>query len=316
MTEIAIATRGSALARWQANYVRSALLARCGDVRIELKVIRTTGDEELQAPAHGAIDKGMFTSQIEDALLTGSVSLAVHSLKDLPTQLPDGLVIAAVTARSDPADVLVSKGGLTLDDLPEGAKVLTGSVRRRAQLLHRRADLKISPVRGNVETRLRKLDESDARAIVLARAGLERLGLTQRLEPAEFLPACGQGALAVEVRSDDIAARELLAPLDDPASRLAVTAERGFLAALGGGCRLPVGAYARFTDEATLTLTGILADLDGSRLLKQTICCACADAEAAGRLGARLADKLPAAERREILDEVLNAGDRLWEERT
>jgi len=299
MSRIVIGTRGSPLAAWQADFVRTALLAEHEGLEVDVQVIRTRGDQAVQAPLHAMEGKGLFTKEIENALLAGTIDLAVHSLKDLPTDLPDGLDLAAVAAREDPADVLVCGEGLTLATLPQGAEVLTGSLRRRAQLMHLRRDLKVSPVRGNVQTRLRKLDESDAEAMVLARAGLSRLGLldraTERLDPAEFLPACGQGALGIETRGDDASLRELLAPLDDAASRSAVGAERAFLAALGGGCQVPMGAYARIAgDGAALTITGMVADIDGSRLLRRTVEASFDGVAAAESLGRRLADRLRA----------------------
>ncbi len=311
MNRVVIGTRGSSLALWQANHVQDALKASRSDLEVSLKIIRTKGDEALHAPLHVMLDKGLFTRKIEETLLAGAIDLAVHSLKDLPTELPDGLVLAATTSRQDPADVLVSKDGQTLKTLGDGAKVLTGSLRRRAQLLHCRPDLRISSVRGNVETRLRKLSECEAQAIVFAHAGLVRLGLgervTERLDPAQFVPACGQGALAIEIRCDDLSVREMLHSLDDLESRRAVTAERAFLATLEGGCQVPIGAYARETPgRETLALTGMVANLDGSRLLRKTIADAVTGVEAAKELGQRLAEELRKDGAQEILDEVTN----------
>ncbi len=311
MNRIVIGTRSSSLALWQANYVQDALKASRSDLEICLKTIKTKGDEALHAPLHVMLDKGLFTRKIEEELLAGAIDLAVHSLKDLPTELPDGLTLAAITSRQDPADVLVSKDGQTLETLGEGAQVLTGSLRRRAQLLHYRPDLRVSSVRGNVETRLQKLSECQAQAIVLAHAGLVRLGLgervTERLDPAQFVPACGQGALAIETRCDDLPVREILHCLDDLETRRAVTAERAFLATLEGGCQVPIGAYARETPgREKLTLTGMVASLDGSRLLRKTIAAAVTDAKVAKKLGQRLAEELRNDGAREILDDVAN----------
>jgi len=309
VSRVVIGTRGSALAKWQANFVRRALLATRDDLRVDLEIIRTKGDAILHVALHEMLDKGLFTKEIEAALLAGRIDLAVHSLKDLPTDLPDGLALAAIPAREDPADVLVSKHAATLDDLPPGAEVLSGSLRRRAQLLHRRSDLKVLPVRGNVQTRLRKLDESGAEGMILARAGLARLGLldraTRRLDPNDFLPACGQGALAIEIRSDDPSTADLLKPLDDAFARVSVTAERTFLAALGGGCQVPLGAHARLDDDGSaLTLTGMVASLDGRRLLRRTVSAPLAGPHGAEALGRQLADGLLADGCREILDEI------------
>lgn len=299
MRRLVIATRGSDLAMWQAGFVADALAACHGGLEIELRIVRTRGDKLLDSPP-AKLDKGMFTREIQKALLAGSADLTVHSLKDLPIEGPDGLRLAAVAARQDPADALVAKGGLALKQLPPGAKVLAGSPRRKAQLLHVRSDLVVLPVRGNVDTRLRKLDTSDAEAMVLARAGLVRLGLagriTERLDPGQFLPACGQGALAVEVRSDEAELADLLAAIDDGPTRAATGAERAFLAGLGGGCRVPAGAYAAFAaDGRTLSVVGMIAEPDGRRLTKRTVSGDVGDVKAAEALGRRLAEGVLAA---------------------
>lgn len=312
MNPLAIGTRGSALALWQAHHVRSALLARWDGLEVTLEIIRTPGDQPGDTPLYQMPDTGLFTRRIEQALMDGRVDLAVHSLKDLPTDMPAGLEIAAVSAREDPADALVAKDGLTLAGLPEGATVLTGSLRRRAQLLHRRPDLRVAPIRGNVPTRLRKLAESEAAATVMARAGLVRLGLeaqiTERLDPAEFLPACGQGALAMQVRRDDGGARERVAPLNDPHARDAVSAERAFLADLQGGCQVPLGAYAEVTDGgASLRMIGMVSSLDGVRLLRSAGTVPLDAPDAPQRLGRQLANELRQAGAREILDEIAQA---------
>ncbi len=307
MRRIVIGTRGSELALWQANHVRSALLAAHAGLAVEIEIIRTKGDRILDKALHQMLDKGLFTKEIESALLAGAVDLAVHSLKDLPTELPEGLVLAAVTEREDPADLLIAKSPTALDDLPRGASVLTGSLRRAAQILHQRPDIEVRPVRGNVATRLRKLDESDADAIVLARAGLVRLGLLDRpatrLDPAEFLPACGQGALGIEIRSDDGDLAQLLYPLNDATTRAAVTAERAFLADLGGGCQAPCGAYVRpGDDEASFEATGMVASLDGRRLLRRSV--SAAPGQEPQAIGRALADALRQAGCIEILDRI------------
>ncbi len=298
------------MAMWQANHIRDAVLAHDNTLRIELKVIKTSGDRAIKAEFHGSLDKGLFTTEIENELFAGSISMAVHSLKDLPTELPDELVLGAITVREDPADVLICKTADSLNALPIGAKVLTGSLRRRGQLLHLRNDLDVLPVRGNVQTRLRKLDESDAEATILARAGLVRMDLgeriTQRLDPIDFLPACGQGALAVEIRQDNRQMHTILEPLEDSQSRLAVTAERSFLASLGGGCQVPVGAYARFSnDNQTLVLTGMISSLCGKKLLRDTVSGCVGDEPSAAALGQSLSDVLSEKGSREILAEVL-----------
>jgi hydroxymethylbilane synthase len=304
-----IGTRGSPLAMWQADHVRRALVEAHPGLEVKIEVIRTTGDV-LPEPSLARIGgKGVFTKEIENALLKRDVDLAVHSLKDLPTQLADGLCLAAVLEREDPADALVAREGRRLAQLPAGAKLLTGSLRRQAQALHRRPDLKIAPMRGNVQTRLSKFDRSDASAMLLACAGLVRLNLsdriTERLDPAEFLPACGQGALAVEVRADDARVADLCRALDDRATRLATTAERAFLAALGGGCLAPIGAYGRSPDGAeNLALTGMVASPDGSRLIQRTVVGAVREPGDAVALGERLAERLRAEGAEEILREI------------
>ncbi|MGO8703854.1 MAG: hydroxymethylbilane synthase [Candidatus Brocadiia bacterium] len=309
MEACVIGTRGSPLAMWQADYVRRALIQAHAGLEVRIEIIRTTGDVLLEPPLARIGGMGVFTKEIENALLKRQVDLAVHSLKDLPTQLADGLRLAAVLKREDPADALVARDGRGLAQLPAGAKVLTGSLRRQAQLMHRRPDLKIAQMRGNVQTRLDKFDRSDASAMLLACAGLARLNLsgriTQRLDPAEFLPACGQGALAVEVRADDSRVAELCGALDDRATRLATTAERAFLAALGGGCLAPIGAYGRSPNgEEKLVLTGMVARLDGSRLIQQTVAGAAREPDGAVALGERLAERLRAEGAEEILREI------------
>ena len=317
MKSIVIGTRGSPLAMWQANYIRDAIGANDSSLTVELKIIKTLGDQVLRDQAYGTLDKGLFTTEIENELLAGSISMAVHSLKDLPTELPEDLCLGAIPVREDPADALIAKTARSLAELPAGAKVFTGSLRRRGQLLHLRGDLEVLPVRGNVQTRLRKLDESDVEAMILARAGLVRSDLgdriTERLDPAEFLPACGQGALAIEIRQDNRDMQRILQPLEDLPSRLAVTAERAVLSSLGGGCQVPVGAYGRFS-EGQLILTGMVSSLCGEKLLRETISRPVADESAAVSLGESLADLLRQKGCQEILDEVLeqskpSAGD-------
>ena len=261
---ILIGTRGSALALAQAEGVARQL--RDLGARVELRIIKTTGDR-VQGPPEMPAEKGVFVKEIEAALLAGEVRLAVHSLKDLPTDLKPGLLIAAVPLRADPRDALISRGQ-RLADLPRGARVGTSSPRRRAQLLRVRPDLEMLPVRGNVDTRLRKLAAGDYDAIVLAAAGLERLGLgdriVERLACEVCLPAPGQGALAVEARAGDEEAIGLARRIEDAASRACVEAERALLAGLGGGCRVPIGALAE-AEGAALRLRGVVASPDGAR---------------------------------------------------
>ena len=250
-----IGSRGSQLARWQAHWIQTRLEQLGEQCRIE--IIRTTGDKitdvalsQVGAQVGG---KGLFTKEIEEALLAGAIDIAVHSLKDMPTELPDGLTLAAIPEREDPRDALI---GRKLEDLPAGARVGTGSLRRAAQLRALRPDLQIEDIRGNVDTRLRKLDEGRYDAIVLASAGLRRLGLENRIaeifDPSVMCPAVGQGALAVETRDDDGAAFQIAKRLEDSATRSAVTAERAVLASLGGGCQAPMGAHATVESRTIL----------------------------------------------------------------
>ncbi len=283
---LTIGSRGSHLALWQARHV-AGLLDRAG-ISTRVEVIKTTGDHLQTASLVQAGGKGLFTKEIEDALLAGSIDLAVHSLKDLPTETPPGLAIAAIPEREDPRDALVGKA---LRDLPPGARVGTSSGRRAAQLRVIRPDLAIEPVRGNVDTRLRKLKEGQYDAILLAAAGLRRLGLeseiAQILSPDEMCPAAGQGALAIQTRAGD-EAFAICRSLDDPASHRAVDAERAALSALGGGCQLPVGAFAEHRGSV-LRLTAVVVAPDGSKHLR-------AEAEhspdLAEELGLRVAQEL------------------------
>jgi hydroxymethylbilane synthase len=246
-----IGSRGSQLALWQANHIADRLRAHGHSVEIE--IIKTTGDRLQEVTFAQVGSKGMFTKEIEDALAEGRVDLAVHSLKDLPTELPAGFALAATPQRVDPRDVFVSVNFAGLSALPAGAKVGTSSQRRRAQLKELRPDVEAVEFRGNVDTRLRKLSEGQVEAILLAAAGLDRLQKTewvrQRLEPKDFCPAAGQGSLGIETRLNDAATLTALAFLDDAATRFAVTAERAALAALGGGCQVPIGIHCRPTEE-------------------------------------------------------------------
>ncbi len=250
-----IGSRGSQLALWQANHI--AGLLRVQGHEVEIAIIKTAGDRQQEVTFAQVGSKGMFTKEIEEALAAGRVDLAVHSLKDLPTELPEPFALAATPSRADPRDAFVSVKHLSLADLPRKARVGTSSPRRRAQLKALRQDLKAIEFRGNVDTRLRKLSEGQVDAILLAAAGLDRLGKTdwvrERLDPKDFCPAAGQGALAIETRKDDTATIEAVAFLDHPDTRFAVTAERAALAALGGGCQVPIGIHCRpsFAEDAS-----------------------------------------------------------------
>jgi hydroxymethylbilane synthase len=267
---ITVGTRGSALALVQTRQVVGLLKQAHPDCRFAIQHITTQGDRVLDRSLTAIGGKGVFVKEIEEALLQHRIDLAVHSFKDLPTEQPAGLIVGAVPERVDPCDVLVARAGLTLADLPHGARLGTSSLRRSVQVHALRPDLQLADIRGNVDTRLRKLDEGQYDAIILAAAGLGRLGLgdraTQRFDPALFLPAPGQGALALEMRRDDDEVRELAASLDHAPTRAAALAERAFLSGLGGGCDLPIGAYARPSEADRLVLRGMRSEVDGSNL--------------------------------------------------
>jgi len=268
---IVIGSRGSGLAMRQSEQVAEAFRALLPNTEVTITVIRTTGDKIVDVPLSRVGGKGLFTKEIEEALLAGDVDLAVHSMKDLPTELPKGLCIAAVPKREEPYDALISREGHAVDQLPAHARVGTSSLRRAAQLRAYRKDLEVVPIRGNVDTRLRKVREGDVDATVLAAAGLRRMGLakeiTQVLPDTIMLPAPAQGALAVEVREDNAPMREVLARLDDADSRIAVTAERTLLAAMEGGCQVPLGALAR-REAGQIVLDACVCSLDGTQVFR------------------------------------------------
>lgn len=269
--QLSFATRPSALARWQTQYVMGLLQAAWPELTCQEEIITTSGDRILDRPLPEIGGKGLFTQELEAALLSGRVQAAVHSLKDLPVEAMPGLILAAIPLRGEMRDVLVSAHGFHLMNLPMGARVGTSSLRRRAQLLALRPDLSIQSLRGNVDTRLRKAQECEYDAIVLAGAGLVRLGLRDQITewlPLELIaPAPGQGALAVQCRADDESTLHLLAALDDHDTRLAASAERAFSSGLGAGCSLPVGAYASL-HATSIHLNGVVVSLDGSRVIR------------------------------------------------
>ena len=269
---VRLGTRGSRLALWQTHHVRTALERAWPDLRGEPVTYSTLGDRVTGVALARVGDKGLFTRDLEDALRAGDIDAAVHSLKDLPTEPADGLAVGAVLERADAREALVSRLDAPLDRLPPGARVGTSSVRRRSQLLARRPDLHVTDIRGNVPTRIEKVRQGDYDATLLALAGLARLDLAHaaaEILPLDvFLPAPGQGALAVQVRADDARMRRLLAPLDHAPSRLATAAERGVLSALGGGCQAPVGAATRWLDVDLLELSTLVAGYDGDTLLR------------------------------------------------
>jgi hydroxymethylbilane synthase len=291
--KLRIGTRGSQLARWQAQWVADRL-GGLGHA-VELIEIATRGDLERGRSIEEIGTRGVFTKEIQRALVAGDVDVGVHSLKDLPTEPVDGLMLAAVPPRESAADVLVSTKAASLAELPPGARLGTGSLRRRAQLRHQRPDVQVEDVRGNVDTRLRKLDAGDFDAIVLAEAGLRRLGLENRISqvlPFEImLPAVGQGALALECRADDAATRAAVAPLDDRATHLATLAERALLARLRGGCMAPVGAWAR-VEGSRLRLSAVVLSIDGRRRMEANDVAVASSPADAEQLGCRVADAL------------------------
>ncbi len=274
--KLTFATRPSALARWQTQWVIRALQTIHPHLECEEKIITTQGDKILDKPLPEIGGKGLFTQELESELLSGAVHCAVHSLKDLPVENPEGLTIGCIPARAEVRDALISRDGYTLATLPPNASVGTSSLRRAAQLLSLRPDLRTQPLRGNVDTRLRKALDGQYDAIVLAGAGLTRLGLdshvTEWLSLDLMLPAPGQGALAVQCRADDTTTLELLAALEDESTRKCVTAERAFLQALGGGCAVPVAAYAKVEGQRSkvISLTGLVISEDGKKVVKVT----------------------------------------------
>jgi hydroxymethylbilane synthase len=307
MTEqrrLRIGTRGSALALWQAEWVKSQLLGGQQELIVELVVIKTTGDKILDVPLAMVGGKGLFVKEIEEALLDGRADLAVHSVKDMPAELPEGLHLAAMPPREDPRDALISKNGAGLDTLPHGARVGTSSLRRAAQLLHLRSDLRIETLRGNVDTRLRKLETEGLDAIVLAAAGLKRMEqsqvISEYLEPERIVPAVGQGALGIETRIGDVSTNEIVASLIHQQTVTTVRAERAFLKRLEGGCQVPIGGYATMEGE-TLILTGMVADLKGVRLIRKKMR---GDARQPEVVGESLAEAVLESGGREILAEI------------
>lgn len=274
--QLILGTRGSRLALWQANFVKRLMEEEYGDITVKIEIIKTTGDKVTKIPLADIGGKALFLKEIEEALLAKRIDLGVHSMKDVPCDLPRGLTIGAILQREDPRDVFISKKYRSLFSLPKKAQIGTSSLRRRAQLKNFRPDLEIVPLRGNLETRLKKLHTEHLSAIVLASAGMTRLGLVRKISEylpvSLMLPAVGQGAIGVEVRSGDSRVKKLIGFLNHPETETAVTAERAFLKVLEGGCHTPIGAYAEITDsslnQATVRLTGMVASIDGRQLLR------------------------------------------------
>jgi hydroxymethylbilane synthase len=309
---ITIGSRGSKLALWQAQWVRDRLAAAGHGTT--LRVIQTTGDKRPTAETHQPLpiartiaeagSKGLFIKEIEEALLAHEIDVAVHSLKDLPTEQPAGLTLGAVPQREDARDVFIARDGQPLERLPRGARVATGSLRRQTQLRSLRADLAYVAIRGNLDTRLRKLERGDCEALVLAAAGVHRLGLGDRITAYfsldQMCPAVGQGALGVEIRDDDGHARDAVAPLDHPTTHQAVRAESALLRRLGGGCQVPIAAHALWED-GHLRLRGLVASLDSTRVIRAQGAGSLSDAEA---LGVAVAEDLLRQGAREILSSL------------
>ncbi len=295
-----IGTRKSKLALWQANYVKERLESR--GYSVELVLITTTGDKILDAPLAKIGGKGLFVKEIEEALLRGDIDLAVHSLKDVPMVLPEGLTLGAITEREEPFDVLISRDGRGFQELPEGAKVGTSSLRRQVQIKRKRPDLRVETLRGNVDTRLRKLEEGLYDAIVLAYAGVKRMGFEERVSQVleDFIPAVGQGSLAIEIRQEDQRVYEAIASLDHRESRIRAECERAFLRELQGGCQVPIGAYAWIENEK-LKLKAFISDLEGKRFLEGV---EEGDLHQAEQVGKKLARRLLEEGGKEILEEI------------
>ena len=303
--ELKIGTRQSLLALWQSNFIAGELRKEYPECEVTLKKIVTKGDRILDVPLAQIGGKGLFTKEIEEELLDGTVDLAVHSLKDMPTVLPEGLCLTVITSRANVGDAFVSNKYNSFAELPQGAVLGTSSLRRRAQLLAARPDLKIVDLRGNVDTRLRKLDEGNMDAIILAAAGLQRLGHGDRIKEiiptSVCLPAVGQGALAIECRTDNTEVREILAFLNDTATKQATDAERAFLGLVEGGCQVPIGVHAEVQNNE-IKIEAIIASLDGSTVLRNTIS---GDAEKAVELGQKLGNQMLAEGGQDILAAIL-----------
>jgi hydroxymethylbilane synthase len=290
--QIRIGTRGSALALWQAEWVKSEIEKRYPGMTVTLTKIKTTGDKILDVPLAKVGGKGLFVKEIEEAMLANEIDIAVHSMKDVPTFFPDGLHLACITKREDPRDALLSRNKVMFKDLPKGANVGTSSLRRQAQLMNVRPDFVIHQLRGNVDTRLRKLKEGQFDAIILAAAGVKRLGLaenvTEYIDPGISLPAIGQGALGIECRVDDRELNDLISFFNHADSRTCVTGERALLRRLEGGCQVPIACYGQMMD-GKLHLTGLVGSVDGKRIIKDSIE---GDPDKAEKLGVTLAEKL------------------------
>ncbi len=311
LEKLIIGSRGSGLALWQANWIKSQLEELHAGLNVEIQIIKTSGDKIQDVPLTKIGGKGLFVKEIEEALMRREVDIAVHSMKDVPMKLPYELEISIITERENPFDALISKDNIKLNDLPKHAKVGTGSLRRSSQLLKYRPDLKIVPLRGNIDTRIKKLDSEGLDAIILAAAGLRRMGWADKITeviPAEIiLPAMGQGAVGIETRTPDPNVVEAILALDHEESHFALEAERAFVGKLEGGCQVPIGAYAILDDDGeNMTLKGLVASLDGETIFQSVKQGPVAEAK---KLGRELGEEILAMGADKILKEIYQQND-------
>ena len=304
--ELVIGTRGSKLALWQSEYIKAKIEALTG-LPVTLKIIKTTGDKILDVPLAKVGGKGLFTKELEVELMAGAVDLCVHSMKDVPTELPDGLVIAAMPERVDPRDVLVSGAGYDLTTLPEGGRVGTSSLRRVAQVRALRPDVEIVDVRGNLDTRMRKAEDGEVDAVILAAAGITRMGWAERITSyiptTQMVSAVGQGAIGIEIREDDEFMLHVMERIGHPETMECVTAERVVMRRLEGGCQVPIGAYARYEDD-TLTMDAVVGSVDGTHIVREQLC---GDAGQPEALGEAMVERLLALGAGQILAGIRDA---------
>lgn len=303
-SNLIIGTRGSQLALWQANWVKSEIEKNFPGTSVSLEIIKTKGDKILDVPLAKVGGKGLFVKEIEDALLEKRVDLAVHSMKDMPAEIPEGLCIAAIPERENPLDVLISRNGLKIDELPEGAKIGTSSLRRMSQIAAIRPDLQILSLRGNLDTRIKKLEAGEFDAIILAAAGVRRLGLSEKIsqyiDPQIMLPASGQGALCIETRENDPKTAEIVRSLNHETTASAVIAERAFLHRLEGGCQVPIAAHAKVNGDS-IEMEGLVSDVKGTIIFKSALT---GKTDEAAEIGRKLAEILLEKGAKKILDEI------------
>ncbi len=309
MDKIVIGTRGSKLALWQANYVKQEIENRYKSIKVDLKIIKTKGDKILDVPLAKVGGKGLFVKEIEEALLREEVDLAVHSMKDVPTFFPNGLYLPIITKREDYRDAFLSRNGIKLNEMPKNAIIGTSSLRRKSQIRNLRKDFVIKDLRGNVDTRLKKLDEGQFDGIILAVAGLKRMGfehrITEYLDEKVMIPAIGQGALGIEIREGDEKTLEIVSFLKDEDTFIEVSAERAFLKRLEGGCQVPIGCYAKILDDK-LNIMGFVADIEGKKFIKEKIS---GNISEYINLGDKLAEIILNKGGKEILEEVYKEGE-------